>query len=180
MNTFQIRTSRLEGIALYPELARAAIDDQDKLAQLLNAQVPAEFPPDIMLDVMELFAQKLEDDPNLMGWWGWYFVLNPSPEHRLLIGTAGFAGYPDQNGTLLMGYSIIKPFEGQGYTTEAVAGLLRWAFEQPQVTRVTAQTFPNHVASIRVMEKNNMMLLGAGSEEGTVKYGIHRTDFQFL
>ena len=176
MNTLQIRTSRLEGIALYPELARAAVDDRNKLAQLLNAQVPAEFPPDIMLDVIELFAQKLENDPNLMGW---YFVLNPSPEHRLLIGTAGFAGYPAQNGTLL-GYSIIKPFEGQGYTTEAVAGLLRWAFEQPQVTRVTALTFPNHVASIRVMEKNNMMLLGAGSEEGTVKYGIHRTDFQFL
>jgi RimJ/RimL family protein N-acetyltransferase len=79
-----------------------------------------------------------------------------------------------------MGYSIIKPFEGQGYATEAVAGLLRWAFEQPQVTSVTAETFPNHVASIRVMEKNNMILLGAGSEEGTVKYGIHRTDFQFL
>lgn len=180
MNTFQIRTPRLEGIALYPELARAAVDDRDKLAQLLNAQVPAEFPPDIMLDVMELFAQKLEDDPNLMGWWGWYFVLNSSPEHRLLISTAGFTGYPDQNGTLLMGYSIIKPFEGQGYTTEVVAGLLRWAFEHPQVSCVTAETFPNHVASIRVMEKNNMTLLGAGSEKGTVKYGIHRTDFQSL
>lgn len=71
MNTSQIRTSRLEGIALYPELARAAVDERVYLAHLLNAQVPAEFPPDIMLDVMELFAQKLEDDPNLVGW---YFV----------------------------------------------------------------------------------------------------------
>lgn len=174
MNTIHIHTSRLEAIALYPELARAAVDDRPKLAQLLNAKVPDEFPPEIMLDVMELFAQKLEEDPNLIGWWGWYLVLNEVEQDRVLIGTAGFSGYPDPNGTLLMGYSIIPSYERQGYITEVVAGLLGWAFQQPQVTSVTAETFPNHKASIRIMEKNHMVLLGSGSEEGTVKYGIGR------
>jgi RimJ/RimL family protein N-acetyltransferase len=42
---------------------------------------------------------------------------------------------------------------------------------------VTAETFPDHIASIRVMEKNNMVLLGAGSETETIKYGITRDQY---
>ncbi len=174
MDQLRVNTPRLEAIALWPELARAAVEDRDRLAQMLNAKVPDEFPPEIMADVMELFAAKLEADPALVGWWGWYLVLNEPGQERLLIGTAGFNGYPDRDGNLLMGYSLISTHEGQGYATEAVGGLLNWAFQQPQVMSVSAETFPDHIASIRVMEKNNMVLLGAGSETETIKYGITR------
>lgn len=174
MSQLRFNTPRLEAIAFWPELARAAVEDRNKLAQMLNAKVPDEFPPEIMADVMELFAEKLEADPNLIGWWGWYLVLNEAGQERLLIGTAGFNGYPDQDGSLLMGYSLINTHYGRGYATEAVGGLLSWAFEQPQVMSVTAEAFPDNIASIRVMEKNNMQFLGAGSEAGTVKYGITR------
>lgn len=178
MNSIRFTTARLEVIALYPELARAAVDDRNKLAQMLKAEVPDQFPPEVMADVMEFFAQRLEEDPNLVGWWGWYTVLNQPDSARTLIGAAGFTGYPDAEGTLLMGYSIIPAYERQGYTTEAVSGLLRWAFQQPQVQRVTAETFPDHKASLRVMEKNRMTYMGSGSEAGTVKYGISRAQFE--
>ncbi|MBR8839229.1 MAG: GNAT family N-acetyltransferase [Stigonema ocellatum SAG 48.90 = DSM 106950] len=69
----------------------------------------------------------------------------------------------------------LDDYQGKGYTTEAVGGLLSWAFEQPQVMSVIAETFPNNAASIRVMEKNGMVLLGNGNEEGTVRYGIVRS-----
>ncbi|MBR8840014.1 MAG: GNAT family N-acetyltransferase [Stigonema ocellatum SAG 48.90 = DSM 106950] len=168
-------TQRLELVALYPKLARAAVNDRSGLAKLLNAKVPDEFPPEIMADVMELFAQTLEANPGKSGWWGWYVVLNELEKERVLIGCAGFNGYPDTEGKLLLGYSVLDDYQGKGYTTEAVGGLLSWAFEQPQVMSVIAETFPNHAASIRVMEKNGMVLLGNGSEEGTVRYGIVRS-----
>lgn len=53
MNEIRFNTQRLEAIALYPALARAAVDDREKLAQMLDAKVPDEFPPEIMTDVME-------------------------------------------------------------------------------------------------------------------------------
>lgn len=170
----RIATQRLEAIALYPELARAAVADRAKLSRMLKAKVPDEFPPESMADVMEYFAQRLEADPNLVGWWGWYVLQNEPGKERVLIGSVGFNGYPDRDGNLLMGYTVLSSYQGQGYATEAVGGLLKWAFQHPQVIGVTAETFPDYKASIRVMEKNNMVFLGAGSEEGMVKYGIIR------
>lgn len=175
MQQLRFVTQRLELVALYPELARAAVDNRIQLAQLLNARVPEEFPPEIMADVMEIFAQTLEADPGLVGWWGWYLVLNEFDLERVLIGCAGFNGYPDAEGNLLLGYSVLDAYQGKGYATEAVGGLLHWAFEQPQVMGVMAETFPNHIASIRVMEKNGMGKLGEGSDSGTVRYGIGRS-----
>lgn len=173
-NRLKIRTQRLELIALYPQLARAAVDDRSLLAELLDAIVSEEFPPEIMADVMELFAAKLEADPGLVGWWGWYLILNESNRQRILIGSAGFTGYPDRNGKLLMGYAVLDAFQNRGYATEAVSGLINWAFARSEVKMVKAETFPDLQASIRVMEKNGMVLLGAGKEEGTVKYGIEK------
>jgi RimJ/RimL family protein N-acetyltransferase len=107
---------------------------------------------------MELFAEKLEADPGLVGWWGWYLILNESNRQRILIGSAGFTGYPDRNGNLLIGYAVLDAFQNRGYGTEAVRGLINWAFDRPQVKMVTAETFPDLGASVRVMEKNGMVL----------------------
>jgi RimJ/RimL family protein N-acetyltransferase len=161
-------------MAVLPEMARATITDRAHLAKLLNAHVPEDFPPKIMADVMSYFAERLEQDPELVGWWVWYILLKQATQFRTVIGTVGFNGYPDLAGYLLMGYFTLSRYEGQGYTTEAAAGLLRWAFQQPQVEGVMAETFPTHIASVRVMKKNGMVLLGTGSEPGTVKYGITR------
>lgn len=179
MKQLCIKTERLELIAATPELARAAASNHPQLAQLLDAQVPAEFPPEIMTDVMEYFAQRLESDPGLIGWWAWYPVLEQAGE-RILIGCLGFTGYPDQDDRLLMGYAMTPSYQGQGYATEAVQGLINWAFQQSQVHQVVADTFPDHAASLRVMEKNHMVLLGEGGEAGTVRYGIDRAQWQSL
>lgn len=170
-----VHTSRLELVAALPEMAQAAaIHDRDRLALLLNAQVPIDFPPRIMTDVMAYFAERLDQDPELVGWWVWYILLKHPTPSRTVIGTIGFNGYPDMAGHLLMGYAILSDYEGQGYTTEAAGGLIEWAFQQPQIQGVMAETFPTHRASVRVMEKNGMTFWGAGNESGTVKYGITR------
>jgi len=173
----KINTERLEAIAASGELARAAFSDRDRFSQMLDAKIPEAWPPEIMADVMEFFAETLEKDPELQGWWAWYLILNQTNEPRTLIGCAGFNGYPDAEGKLTLGYTVLNSYQRRGYANEAVQGLIDWAFSHPQVTGVIAETFPELTPSIRIMEKNKMVLLGAGSEAGTLKYGINRLQF---
>ena len=56
-----------------------------------------------------------------------------------------------QTGTL--GYWIGEPFQGRGYTTEAVRLISRFAFSGLQLHRVEAACLPENIASRRVLEK---------------------------
>jgi len=42
-------------------------------------------------------------------------------------------------------------FTGHGYMTEAVRAMVDWAFQQPNVLSVTAETENNGIASQRVL-----------------------------
>jgi RimJ/RimL family protein N-acetyltransferase len=64
-----------------------------------------------------------------------------------------------------MGYSTYEDAHGRGYATEAVNGLLQWAFAQPHVRKVCA-TIPSwNVGSRRVAEKVGMTRAGLIWEE---------------
>jgi RimJ/RimL family protein N-acetyltransferase len=63
----------------------------------------------------------------------------------------------------------LQEYQNNGYCSEAVAGLVEWAFSQG-VEGVTAETLPELGASIRVLEKNGFAYIGEGSEEGVIRY----------
>lgn len=64
-------------------------------------------------------------------------------------------GAPDLRGCQAMiGYLLDPPHAGRGYATEVTAELLRLAFEELGVRRVTAGCFADNIASARVLEKN--------------------------
>lgn len=170
-----IETDRLRLVAQTKEITCAAITDKKLFGQLLNANVPGEWPHEMMRDAEPYFADMLAKDPGSVGWWGWYIILRlPADKEDILMGGAGFLGYPSPEGTIVMGYSILKEFEGKGYTTEASKALIDWAFNHsevsPRVTCVAAETFPTLPLSIRVMEKCGLTFVGNGSEEGTIRY----------
>jgi [ribosomal protein S5]-alanine N-acetyltransferase len=77
-----------------------------------------------------------------------------------------------------IGYSVMPDHQRLGFASEAVAGLIGWAFSHPEVRLVTAQTLPALEASIRVLENNGFHLPGRGSEQGVIRYGIDRNQFQ--
>jgi RimJ/RimL family protein N-acetyltransferase len=69
-----------------------------------------------------------------------------------------------------LGWTIAPAFAGQGYATEAVAGLMRICFEDLGLRRVTALCFAANVASWRLMER-----LGMRREEHNVRDSLHRS-----
>lgn len=164
-------TGRLELIAATPELARAAATSSAALAQGLGAEVPRGWPPALMADHQLEWATELERRPELTGWLCWYIVQVSPP---ILVGSIGFAGRPDSDGAVECGYSLVAKYQRRGYATEAVGGLIDWAFSHPEVRRVRAHTYPHLAASIRVLEKNGLSHVGDGDEPGTLRFELSR------
>ena len=68
-----------------------------------------------------------------------------------------------------IGYVLDPAHQGQGFGTEAVAGLLTICFDQLGVRRVTAGCFSANESSWRLMER-----LGMRRESHTLRDGLHR------
>jgi len=69
------------------------------------------------------------------------------------VGTIGFYGPPDERGAVMVGYGLAEAARGYGYATEALRGLMAFAFAQPEVTRILADADLDNFASHRVLEK---------------------------
>lgn len=69
-----------------------------------------------------------------------------------------FKGPPDKNGEVEIGYGTYPAYQGKGLMTEAVAGLVRWAFTQKSIRAVLAETDPVNTASQKVLERNHFRI----------------------
>ena len=83
--------------------------------------------------------------------------------HGKRIGDICFKGL-DENGETEIGYGMEPGYEGKGYMTEAVGACIGWAFTQPGVHAVTAETAPDNAASKRILEKFGFIEYGQGEE----------------
>ncbi len=84
-------------------------------------------------------------------------------EDSKIIGSLGFRGAP-QNGEVELGYGIHPEYEGNGYASEAVKAAVDWAFGQPEVYFIVAETEPENKASQRVLEKLGFAPVAQGEE----------------
>ena len=100
-------------------------------------------------------------DPENRIWYApWRMALKDGTPY---IGDLCFKG-PAKNHSVEIGYGIQPEYEGQGYTTEAVRAMTRWAFGQKDVVFVEAETDPDNGASQRVLEKCGFVPDGTGKE----------------
>ncbi|HEY0075932.1 MAG TPA: GNAT family N-acetyltransferase [Abditibacteriaceae bacterium] len=173
-NHLKITTPRLTLIAATPEMVGAEMHDRALLSSLLGAGVPANWPPGFNdLETMTYTLRQLEGRPEQIGWWMWYFIKRgaegETKSESILIGNGGFKGQLDNQGCAEVGYSVLPEFQRQGYGSEALAALVKWAFTQGAQS-VIAETLPELVASIGLLEKNGFVFVGEGSEEGVIRY----------
>jgi ribosomal-protein-alanine N-acetyltransferase len=109
----------------------------------------------------------------------WYIVrLGGRGEPATAIGLVGYKGPPNADGVVEVGYGVLEQFRRRGYATEAVAALIQRAFADPRVTRVAAETYPELIPSIGVMEINGMRFVGPGSEDRVIRDAIVREAYQ--
>ncbi len=97
--------------------------------------------------------------------WGWYAAWLIVRKDGANIGNLSFKGIPE-DGIVEIGYGIAEEYRGYGYATEALEAILEWAFDQPGVTTVAAETEPDNAASRRVLEKCGFVPTGITGKEG--------------
>ncbi|MCE5230855.1 GNAT family N-acetyltransferase [bacterium] len=164
-----IHTTRLELIAATTELLQSE-NDHNQLAAGLQADVPENWPmPLYDSNARSYFTSVLTENPDALGWTSWYILLL-EPDQKTLIGAVGACGLPDDEGKIVIGYSILDQFQRKGYATEALRGFLNWAKSNPRLRVVAADTYPHLLASIRVLEKSGFISCGHGIEEGSIGF----------
>lgn len=97
--------------------------------------------------------------------WDWYAIWMIELKDGTQIGELCFKGL-SADGIAEIGYGISEEYQNKGYATEAVKGVLEWAFSRSEVTAVEAETDPDNTASKRVLEKCGFALNGVIGEEG--------------
>jgi RimJ/RimL family protein N-acetyltransferase len=165
-----IVTERLTLVPGTLALIRAEIGDREAFARLLGALVPATWPPETTVDALPLFLAWLEAAPDRVGWFGWYALARMGETAApTLIGGGGFLGPPEQ-GAVQIGYSVLPEYQRQGYATEIVRALVRWALTQPGVACVNAETEWANPESAKVLAKTGFEIVGPGSAPGGTRF----------
>ena len=97
--------------------------------------------------------------------WDWYAIWMIELKDGTHIGELCFKGL-SVDGIAEIGYGISEEYQNNGYATEAVRAVLEWAFSQPEVVTIEAETDSDNTASKRVLEKCGFALNGIIGEEG--------------
>ena len=77
-----------------------------------------------------------------------------------MVGDLCFIGEPNADGAVEIGYGTYEAFQGKGYMTEAVSGIMQWAKTQPNIKTILASTEKSNVASSNVLKKNKFKQIG--------------------
>lgn len=169
-----IATERLLLVPATLALARAELEDRAEFAALLNADVPAAWPPQAVADALPLFALWLQAAPTCGGWFSWYALARQvRGGASVLVASGGFVG-PPLDGEVSVGYAVLPAFEGRGYASEMTAALVDWALAQPRVERVIAETEWAHPASVRVLSKLGFVRSGSAQAAEGLRFERRR------
>jgi len=169
-----IETHRLRLIPATIALARAELTDRLEFARLLGASVPQSWPPDMLAGALPTFLSRLEEAPDQAGWFAWYAVAEiDGSDSPVLVASGGFLG-PPLDGEVEIGYSVLPGYQGRGFATEMVAGLVSWATRQAGVARVVAETEWANPASVRVLLKAGFTPAGTAREPGGTRFELRQ------
>jgi len=106
---------------------------------------------DYLLMASPEFFQSLETASAADPWKFGFAVFHTANDE--VIGLCGFAGAPNSEATVEIGYSIVPEFQGRGFATETAEGLIAFAANAGGVGKVCAHTLAETNVSTRVLEK---------------------------
>jgi ribosomal-protein-alanine N-acetyltransferase len=156
-----ITTARLDLVPLSRDMLRALDSDRTRFADLLRAEISDAWPQPDFAEVLPSIRNWVEQDERLAIWT--YVILLREPK-RVLVGEIGYKGPPDSEATVEIGYALLPEARRNGYASEAVTALVRWALQRNDVLRVTAETIIGNDASERVLQRTGFRLIGIRSD----------------
>ncbi len=83
-----------------------------------------------------------------------------SKAENKMVGDLCIIGEPNTDGEIEIGYGTYDEFQGKGFMTEMVGGIIEWARSQPIVKSIIASTDKTNAASFKVLQKNSFIKIG--------------------
>ena len=172
-----INTKNLQLLPVEPSHIEAFLRSKSDLAALLHVSIPNSWPtfPEAFSSPSNP-AQESESQPT--DWRGYFFI---HPEKGALVGNGGFYGEPDRSGIVEIGYEIAREYWNCGFATEAVQGMIRYAFAHKDVNAIVAHTLAEKNASNTVLQKVGMKFIAEVDDSETGKlwrWQINRSELQ--
>ncbi len=167
MQSPSIYTARLELRSGTREIYNVPWQDREALAHVMRVNIPDNWPVENYdQDPLDFSIKALDENPASEPWLLRYFI---ELETNTLVGFGGGCGLPT-GGAWTIGYSILEQYRRRGYASEGTAALIAEAFMHPEVKKIIAETYPELIGSIGVMQKNGLQFVGPGNGERVIRY----------
>lgn len=125
-------------------------------------------------EMKKAYTEMLEGCVTHPDQWNWYAMWMIELKDGTHIGDLCFKGL-EPDGSAEIGYGILEAYQENGYAAEAVKAAVEWAFRDPKVTAIEAETEPDNKASQRVLEKCGFVPNGKTGKEGP-RFSLKPTD----
>lgn len=146
-----METERLTIIPLTASQLSLLVNDLPELEKELDCSYQAEpiegFFSQILLGQVK---PTLEDAKNYK-WHTFWLIIKKSD--RVVVGSADFKNAPSKDGIVEIGYGLGKKFEGMGYMYETVTAMTEWAFSEPNIKKITAETELDNIPSQNLLKR---------------------------
>ena len=146
-----LKTERLELVPLLPYQLKLCVENIPKLEKDLNCSYQAEPMEGLFLEIVKGQLEKTEKYSNDYLWHSFWFLVRKSD--RVVVGSADFKDIPNTDQEVEIGYGLGKEFEHNGYMTEAVQAMCKWALKQENVSHIIAETDIDGFASQRILQR---------------------------
>lgn len=129
------------------------------------------------LETAEIVFNEMIKYWNVNGFGTWSIREKENPEY--IIGFGGLSHRQYGNETKLnLGYRFDKKYWGKGYATELAQSAIEFGINELNLNEIFAIVRPNHLASIKVLEKCKMKLIDelndVPNEKNSLIYKIER------
>ncbi len=168
-----ITTPRLTLIPLTVEQLETGLRSLNDLSASVGVSLVASLFEGIVDRAVRLKIEKMKTVPHSLHPWYTYYLIVINAE-QIGAGMVGFKGSPDELGQVEIGYGIDPIFQRHGYMSEAVQGIIAWAFSHRECLAITATgVLVDNFASQKVLLKNGF--IETGQDEHGIHYRLDRT-----
>lgn len=169
-----LETTRLKLVPLTHEQLLLYKNNPEALAEslqlnFLKRQIDSSVAADLE-EAIGFWLTHTEKHRDSFEWYtNWEIILK---DENVAVGGIGFSGLPDEHGKSMTGYGLDMRYYGRGIATEALQAMISWAFQNKSLKTIIADTPLHHIASQRVLIKNNF--IESSRDEALVHWSLNR------
>jgi ribosomal-protein-alanine N-acetyltransferase len=149
-----VETDRLNIIPLTCSQLTKYLKADNKLEEELALTSTGRIISEEVKDLVELFTLPKMKGINKHNYLFYTFWIVVNKSTKIIVAELGFKGPPGRDGNIEIGYGTMPDHQHNGYMTEAVGGMLKWAIKREDVKGVLAETNQKNMASVRIVQKN--------------------------